>query len=345
MIKATIQDVAKAAGVSKATVSRALNRNGYVNEETLKRINQAIKELNYAPSQVAINLSKSESNIIGFLVPDICNGFFSEVFYGASKVAEENGKHLMLINTDDSLQIEEEALKALLSQQICGLLMTPVSERNENNAQLLKKASKNRIPIVFLDRELDGFICDGVFVDNIIATKAATSLLLKNGHNDIAIVAGPLDTIPGRERMIGFQEAHREKGIEVRPDRVLMGNFKDTDSYHLVRILLSKEDRPTAIFTCNNMMTIGAVRAIVDLGLRIPEDIAIVGFDEVELLNSLGMKITMIKRATFEMGKVGMNMMLHRLKERVSFEESTVQRITLQSKLIIRGSERYCRHY
>lgn len=342
-MKATIQDVAKAAGVSKATVSRALNKNGYVNDATLKKINLAITELNYAPSQLAINLSKNQSNIIGFLVPDICNDFFSEVFYGASKVAEENGKHLMLINTDDNLQIEEEALKVLLSQQICGLIMTPVSDKNESNTKLLKKASKSRIPIVFLDRDLEGFVCDGVFVDNITATKDATTLLLKNGHRDIAIVAGPQDTLPGRERMMGFQEALREHGLEVRPDRVLDANFKATESYQLVCEMLSKKNRPTAVFSCNNQMTIGTMRAIMDLGLKIPEDIALIGFDDVELLNSLGMKITMIKRATFEMGKVGMNMLLHRLKEDTSFEESTIQRITLQSKLIIRGSEQYCR--
>ena len=341
MTKATIQDVARVAGVSKATVSRALNRNGYINEMTLKRINQAIVELNYTPSQLAIGLSKNQSNIIGFLVPDICNDFFSEVFYGASKVAEENGKHLMLINTDDNLQIEEEALKTLLSQQICGLIMTPVSDQNENNAKLLKKASKNRIPIVFLDRELEGFNCDGVFVDNISATRAATLLLLKNGHRDIAIVAGPQDTIPGRERMIGFQEAMREKGIEVPRDRILMANFKAAESYQLVRQMLMKKNRPSAIFTSNNQMTIGAVRAFVDLGLKIPDDIAIIGFDDVELLNSFGMKITMIKRATFEMGRVAMNILLSRLAEDVSYEESTIQRVTLQSKMIIRGSEQY----
>lgn len=339
MNEATILDVAKAAGVSKSTVSRTLNKSGYVKEETRKKITAAAKALDYEPNMQAVNLSKNRSDIIGFLVPDICNSFFSEVFYGACKVAEANGKHILLINTDDNLDIEHDSLKTLLSMQICGLLMTPISDKDTRNLGILKKVRKKKIPIVFIDREVDNFACDGVFVDNERATYQATLLLIENGHTDIAIIAGPQDTVPGHERLKGFINAFKSKGLSVKNDRILYGNFKDQDSYRLVKGLLQSKKRPTAILSCNNLMTLGAVRAIMDTGLKIPDDIAIISFDDVKLLDSLGLKITSIERATYEMGKVAMNILLQRISDDESLDEFTSRSVVLQSKLIKRGSE------
>lgn len=341
MGKVTIGDVAELAGVSKSTVSRVLNKSGYVNETTLKKIEDAIAQLKFIPSQAAVNLSKSKTNMIGFLVPDICNNFFSEIYYTASKIAEEEGYHLLLINTDDNAQIEEAALNSLLSQGICGLIMTPVSEKSQNNMNLLKFASSRGVPIVFIDREIEGFYCDSVFVDNIQSTKKIVELLIQEGHTNIAALTGPKDTVPGKERELGFKVALAENSIPLEKENIIMANFKEEDAYEATKALLAREHRPTAIFSSNNLMTVGAVKAIYESGLKIPDDISFAGFDDVAIMSSFGIELTVIDRPTFGMGKIAMRILLQRIEKNEPFEKMLVQRVVLPTKLVIRGSEKF----
>lgn len=334
----TIRDVAAAAGVSPATVSRVLNGTSYASDSAKQRVLSAIGELGYSPSVLASSLSKKRSPIIGVIIPDICNSFFSQIILAASKAAEEQDYRLILCNTNDQLRQEANALNDMMSYRASGIIITPMSEAAENNGRLLRDVQASGIPIVFVDREMKNVACDGVFIDNTRSSCEATRLLIAQGHRKIAIIAGPQDTIPGRERMQGYLRAMREAGLVPRPQHIVIGDFRDQSSFQATLRLLSGEDRPTAIFSCNNLMTVGCLRALRSLGLSVPEDLALVGFDDVEMLDILGFPLTVVSRATSEMGAIAMRLLLERIK--APGADAPFQRVVLQSHLKIAGSEK-----
>ena len=163
----TIKDIAAVAGVSQATVSRVLNGTSYTSDKARKRVMEAVKQTGYSPSVIASSLSRKRSPTIGVIIPDICNEFFSQIFYAASKIAETNDYRLILCNTDDQLKQEADALNDMLAYRVSGIIMTPMSEQAENNELLLKRVQAAGIPIVFVDREMKNIACDCVFVDNV----------------------------------------------------------------------------------------------------------------------------------------------------------------------------------
>ena len=334
----TIKDIAHISGVAPSTVSRAINNSGYVSEETRSRIMKTIEKCGYSPSAIAVSLSKNKTRTIGVVVPDICNSFFSEVFYAASKRAEEENYRLILCNTDDNVGLEARALQDMLSYRVSGIIMTPVSDKDGANVELLKNIQNSGVSVVFVDREMRGINCDGVFIDNERSSYEAASLLLNEGHRKIAIIAGPQDTVPGRERMRGFMEAMQQYKVVPEEKYTVIADFKDKSSYTATRELLNSADPPTAIFTCNNLMTIGCLRAIIACGKKVPDDIALVGFDDVELLDVLGYNLSLVSRATSEMGTVAAKLLLDRIEGRN--DPSVCQRIVLQSHLKICGSEK-----
>ena len=336
-MKSTIKEVASYANVSQATVSRVINKKGYVSESVRKRVLDAVQELDYTPSLMASSLSKSKVNIIGVIVPDICNSFFSQIFYAAGKVAEENGYRVILYNTDDNIEMETMALHDMISYKVSGIIMTPVSDKDTTNAPLINQIKESGIAVVFVDREMNGIDCDGVYIENIRISHEAVTLLLEEGHRDIAIVAGPLDTIPGRERMMGYTTAMKDWGLKLRNEYLLDGDFKTEKSYQKVKELLQSENPPTAIFSCNNLMTLGCLHAIRESNRKIPDDIALIGFDEIELLDILGFEITVISRAIREMGSTAMNILLNRITKD---ESIAYQRVVLKSQIKLHGSEK-----
>lgn len=340
-MNSTIKDVASHAGVSTSTVSRVLNGNGYVGEKTKQRILAAMQELEYSPSAMAVSLSKNRMNTIGVIVPDICNSFFSQVFYAASKLAEKHNYRLILCNSDDSIKQEATAIQDMIAYRVSGMIITPVSDKDGTNVDLLKSVQNMGIPVVFVDREMKNVNCDGVFVDNIRGAYEATDLLLREGHRKIAVIAGPLDTIPGRERMIGYQNAMEDWKVLPEPEHMVVSDFKSESSYQSTMELLNSGNPPSAFFTCNNLMTLGCLRAILSSGKRIPEDVALIGFDEIDLLDVLGYRISVVARATTEMGTIAMRLLLDHIGS--SEPGRSCQRVVLQSQLKICGSEKLSR--
>lgn len=335
----TIKDIAAVAGVSQATVSRVLNGTSYTSEKARKQVLEAVKQAGYSPNIIASSLSKKKSPTIGVIIPDICNDFFSHIFYAASKVAETNDYRLILCNTDDHLEQEADALNDMLAYRVSGIIMTPMSERAGNNERLLKRVQAAGIPIVFVDREMKNITCDCVFVDNVRSSYEITRLLIQNGHRKIAIIAGPQDTMPGRERMQGYKQALAEAGITPDPEHIRLADFRSQSSYEATLDLLSMQNRPTAIFSCNNLMTIGSLQALRSKNVCIPQDMALVGFDEVEMLDILGYPLTVVSRATSEMGRVAMRLLLNRIEHME--EDPPFQRVVLQSHVKIAGSEKF----
>lgn len=334
-MKSTIRDVASRAEVSPATVSRVLNKTGYVSDTVRNRVLEAIEELQYTPSLIASSLSKSKMKVIGVIVPDICNSFFSKIFYAASKLAEQYNYRVILYNTDENIQLETAALQDMISYRVSGIIITPVSDEDHTNVELLNNIQSTGIPIVFVDREMKGVNCDGVFVDNIRGAYDATTRLLEEGHKKIAIITGPQDTIPGRERKKGYVYAMRDWGLEPQSEYIADGDFKSDKSFQATVALLESDDPPTAIFSCNNLMTLGCIQAIMHCKKKTPGDIELIGFDEVDVLDILGYKISVVSRATNEMGTVAMRLLLDRIEKGET--EEAFQRIVLQSKLRVYG--------
>lgn len=336
-MNSTINDVATRAGVSATTVSRVINNKGYVSAEVRQRVLSAIQELDYSPSLIAIGLSKKKMRTIGVIVPDISNNFFSEVFIAASKVAEQHNYRVILCNTDENINMETIALQDMVSYRVSGIIITPVSDKDDTNVDIINNIQNMGISVVFVDREMRGVNCDGVFVDNIRGAYSATELLLREGHRKIAIIAGPQHTIPGRERMMGYIDAMNDWGITPDNEHIVFTEFKIDTSFQASLELLKSKNPPTAFFTCNKLMTYGCMQAIVSCGKKIPDDVALVGFGDVDRLDILINKISVVSHANAEMGTVAMRLLLDRMK---AGNLSSYQRVILQSYLDICGSEK-----
>ncbi|WP_035294186.1 LacI family DNA-binding transcriptional regulator [Clostridium sp. KNHs214] len=334
----TIKHIADKAGVSLATVSRVLNDSGYVKEETRKKVVQAIKELNYTPSAIARSLTKKKTNVIGVVVPDINNPHFGELIKGISKVVDAANLNMILCDTDESPDKELKALQLLREQRIEGIIVSPTSNENDFNSECLNTLENLGIPIVLLDGDVKYSNFSGVFVDNIKGAYEGTAALIKEGHNRIAIITGRINSKPAKDRLIGYKKALAANNIDIREEYIFYGDYKEESGYKLTKEILNMKERPTAIFSSNNMMTLGCIKALNEHGISIPKDMAMVAFDELKVLNILGMNISFISTPTEEMGRTAMELLLENLKDK---EKTQVNRITLHPKLLLKGSERF----
>ncbi|MTK11629.1 MAG: LacI family transcriptional regulator [Clostridiaceae bacterium] len=337
-MSATINDIAGKVGVSLTTVSRVLNDSGYVKKETKTRVLKAIEELNYTPSAIARSLSKSKTNTIGVLIPEINNQFYGEVIKGISQVADECELNIILCNTDENIQKELKALKLLKEQRIRGIIIAPTSVEDEQNGEYLKTIEQLGIPVVLLDGHVKHSDFSGVFVDNIKGAFDGTEALIKAGHNKIAIITGRMNSDGAQNRLIGYKKALAANNIDIDDKYILFGDYGQESAYRCTKEIIEMEDRPTAIFISSNKMTVGCVKAVRSHKLRIPEDIAIVGFDKVDILNSLGMNISFIDGPTTELGIASMKILVENLKGK---QDSEVKNITLMPKLVLKGSEKF----
>ena len=332
----TISDIAKKAGVSSATVSRVLNDSGYVKQSTREKIEAAIKEMNFTPSAIARSLSKNETNTIGVIVPDITNSYFGEVIKGISEVAEANNLNIILFNTDNYLEKEVRALNVLKEQRIKGIIMTP-GFGEENNKEYIETINNLNIPIVLVSADLKFKELSGIFVDNVLGGFNATNLLISEGHTKIGIMTGILSSEPAAERVVGYKKALKEANIEINDKYILDGQFSMEKAYELTKKLLDSKDKPTALITSSNRMTMGAIKALKENNKNIPEDLAIVAFDKVDLLDVLVIRITYIDECPMELGRNSMNLLCDIFNDS---DKNFKRRVIIVPKLIIKGSEK-----
>ena len=332
----TISDIAKKAEVSQSTVSRVLNNSGYVKEETKKRVESIIKELNYTPSAIARSLSKSETNTIGVIVPDITNSYFGEIIKGISIVAEKHNLNIILFNTNNYLEKEIKALNVLREQRIKGIIMTPGFGVEEASDLYKETIEKLDIPLVLLAADIKFTKLNGVFVDNLKGGYDATSLLIKEGHNKIAIMSGILSSEPSVDRIKGYEKALRENNIPINKEYILNGEFKLEKAYEITKEIMKKENPPTAIITCSNRMTIGVVKALREMKKHVPNDLAIVGFNKIDFLDIFGLDITYIDDLPEELGKKAMTMLF----EIINKDITDITRTVISSVIIRKGSEK-----
>jgi LacI family transcriptional regulator len=244
---------------------------------------------------------------------------------------------IILYDTAENQEKEMEFLSRLRKFDACGIIITPVSDTNEFNFDYLESFKRVGIPIVLVDRDVKHSNFDGVFIDNIKASFDTTMELLHQGHKEIGIISGPKTSKPGRDRLTGYYEAFKAKGVNLNEDNIYMGDFSYESGYKLTKKLLSKNKKITAIFTCNNLMTLGALKALNELGMSIPDDISFMAFDEISVLSDVGYDISYVSRETFNMGKIAGEMLLKRLNEP---EDLSITRTILSAALVLKGSER-----
>lgn len=333
------KDIAKMAGVSVATVSRVMNHTGYVKEETKRKVYAAFDELASKDSLISHSITHQKPNTIGVIVPDIANPFFGEVIKGISDVAEEYSVSLLFCNTDEKLEKELKYLELFKTNKIIGLIITPMGDQMKYNMEYLYQLEALGVPIVLLDRGINLTHFNSVFVNNTSGAFDAVNALINEGHKDIAIISGPMSSKPGRERFFGYENALLNNGLEVNKEFVFHGNFKFDSGYNLTKKILKLENRPTAIFASNNMMAQGSVKAILEEGLKIPEDMAFVSFDDVDMFEILNMNISTVSRPTSEMGKVAAEMLFD-LIQNENKKDTLVKEVLLETKFISRGSEK-----
>ncbi len=324
----TINDVAARAGVSVSTVSRWLSGQPVRAAEAVRL---AVDELDYTPNVMAQSLKSGRRGTIGVVVPDISNPFFAAVVKGLEQASRELFFRLLLANSDESNEREAEILVDLTGR-VDGFILAPAHEHDRAPLRLREAG----IPAVLLDREVTGGeLFDVVVVDNVGGAASAARHLSSLGHTAIAMINGPTDTTPGRERRSGFLAGLSEADLDLRPEYDLTGDFREASGRNLTLQLLGLPQPPTAIFTANNLMTVGALKALQSMRVRVPQDVSIVGFDDLTLGSLLQPPLTCVSRPDVEQGALAMRLLLSRIADRA---EDPPRRVVLGTCLEVRGS-------
>ncbi len=329
--KTDIHDVARRAGVSSATVSRVLTGNGSVNIELRERVLDAVRELNYQPNRVAQSLRVQKSSTIGLIIPDIQNALFLSLVRAVEDLAYAHKLNVILCNTDDNPEKQKSYLDIMRSQQAAGIIVVPTHPKD---AKMLSPVQASGTPIVLVDREIVGFEADTVIVDNVHGAQLAVAHLVAQGYRRVAILAGPQSLTPGQARLQGYYAALADAAIEPIPELVKMGTFKLDSGYELTRELMESALPPDAIFASNNLMALGCLRALHEKGIRIPDEVALISFDDMPWAEDLNPPLTAITQPSYELGQQALELLLNRMKN----PDASYRRVILQPQLIVRKS-------
>ncbi|WP_018247637.1 LacI family DNA-binding transcriptional regulator [Orenia marismortui] len=313
-----IYTIAEEAGVSKSTVSRVLNNKSDVSKKTREKVLKVMKEFNYLPSKLARSLATNKTQTIGLIIPDIANPFFSEYIKGAEKKVIEEDYNLMLCSSHWTAKEELREIKMLREGIVDGVLMIGGGiDISESYLEFLEESS---IPIVFIDRRVDSDNIPSVNVDNCKAAYKATNYLLELGHRKIACVKGPDVLQSSRDRVKGYEKALADFEIDYR--LIKSGYFNGEDSHQATCEILKNHREVTAIFYANDAMALGGIRAIKEFGLQIPEDISIVGCDDLDIISLITPPLTTLKQPRYEMGYVGMEMLMNKIDDKLIIDSS-----------------------
>jgi LacI family transcriptional regulator len=325
-----IHDVAKLAGVAPMTVSRVINNNGYVSDKTRQRVEAAIDELGYIPNALGPSLHLKRTMTLALVVSDITNPFWTTVARGVEDKANAHGYHIIIGNTDESPEKQDEYLTFMLRKQVDGFLLVPASSRSSSSSILRRQGA----PFVILDRQVPGDDFDSVRCDSVRGAYELTKHLLELGHQHIAVITGRQDHSTAYDRVVGFQQALDEAGLSAS-QQVYWGEFNQDTGYEFTRQALNSTPCPTAILATNNFIAIGTMRAVRDAGLRVPEDISVVAFDDLPAAITIDPFFTVASQPAYEMGQLATELLLARLADEGPDEH---QEIVLPVEIIVRKS-------
>ncbi len=330
---ATVHDVARRAGVSTSTVSHVVNETRFVSDELRERVMAAMRELDYTPNAAARMLTLKRSHTIGLIVSDIRNPFFASVARGVEDVAQERGYTLVLCNSDEDADRETACLNALETRAVDGVLLASAGVADEHLSRLVKAG----FPIVLVDRDLADLKAPAVLLDNEGAAYSAVWHLITRGHRRIAMLSGRAAISTTTERIAGYQRALREADIRVDDRLVVSGASTSEGGAIAANAVLDLQPRPTAIFSGNNLMSIGALQAIASRGLAVPDEIALVGFDDFPFPWSDAFRphLTTVAQPTYELGRRAAELLVQRLKGSLA---QSAERVVLDGQLVVRES-------
>jgi LacI family transcriptional regulator len=327
---ATIREVAGRAGVSPTTVSHVVNATRFVSHEIRTRVKEAMAELGYHPNAVARSLRRGRTHTLGLILPDSANPYFAELGRGIEAAAFGRDHSVVLCNTEGEELRERVYVDLLTRRQVDGLLYVPAGSR----VDVLRDLLRQPLPVVLVDRDLPGAPIDVVLSDKRSGAYLATRHLIALGHRRIGCIGGPSSLLMSGQRLQGYRDALAEAAIPVDEGLVLRGDYHPQSGWAAARSLLASPVPPTAIFAANDLMAIGVLRAAGELGRRVPDDLAVVGFDDIELASYTTPPLTTVSQSASEVGRAAVEILLQRLADPA---RPPVRR-TLETRLVVRAS-------
>jgi DNA-binding LacI/PurR family transcriptional regulator len=329
---ASLQEVARRARVSIATVSRVLNKSDKVVPETRATVEQALRDLGYRPSRVArrLRMNTGHAHLVGLIIPDIQNPFYAEIARGVEDAAYASEYALILCNSDENLAKERFYLEVMQAESVDGIVLPPFNDTDAGVVELVKTG----IPVVCVDRSHAKVKTDLVEVDNYQGALEAVRHLIERGHRSIALIEGRTQVSTSRERRRGYLDALAANGITPRKELMRAGDFKQESGRILTNELLDLRKPPTALFVCNNLMTVGALSALHQRGVRIPQELALVGFDDLPWAEALDPPPTVVRQPAYDVGRQAMELLLKRIMEPNRLPVT----VRLRPELVIRKS-------
>lgn len=329
-MKMTIKDIAEIAGVSKATVSRVLNNTKPVSDEIKERVQSVIDETGYRPSSLARSLSRQRTGILGLIIPDVANPFYAELVKGMSEVAKAYHYNILLCNTFREHEKEREFLELLEDKEVDGIIFMTFEFHKYQKAFF----DRYRKPIVTVNRHFEGQEIPNVDIDNEAAAYSAVRYLIELGHRRVGIISSSKTDDTAIYRVDGYRRALEEAGLSAEEDLVVESDYHFKSAYEGARQLMTLEDPPTAIFCLNDELAVGAIKYLNDTGRSVPEDVSVIGFDDVPLASMFIPSLTTIRQPIYEMGATAARLLIKRVKD----EPLEWNQQTLPFELVIRNS-------
>jgi len=327
---ATIRDVAQSAGVSPTTVSHMINQTRHVSVEVTARVRASMLELGYRPNALARSLRRGETGTIGMILPDSSNPYFAEVGHAIESEAFSHGYSLILCNSEGDQDKESFYTRVLMEKQADGIMFISSGVEDSSIRMLLGL----HIPLVVIDRMCGNLAIDVVLSDNYRGGYDAAEYLAGLGHRRIGMITGPTRVTPSAEREAGFRQALSDRGMEMDDSLIVAGAFSAQTGYHAALMLLNRIQPPTAIFASNDMMALGSLRAAYEHGLRVPEDLSLIGFDDIELASYVVPPLTTMSQPKDKIGRAAVDLLVRRIEN----PERAPERIVFPSSLVLRSS-------
>ncbi len=328
-----MRDVAKTTGFSVNTVSRALNHKPDVNEETRKTIVEAATKMGYRPNKLARSLRSNKTHTIGVIVADIANPYFGALVKGVEKEARKRHYSVILLNTDEDYERESEAIQVVLEERVDGIIISPTQKETGTIKNLLQLG----IPFVLFGRRFSDLETNYVVTDDVHGGFLATEHLISLGHRRIGMINGPIHISSAKERFQGYREALGRYGLKQEQSLVTAGAVTMEDGYEVAESLLNKNPRPTAIFAFSDFVSFGVMKAIREVGLKVPEDISVVGYDDNQFASCSETPLTTIHIPKEELGINAAKV----LKEQF-VDNQPIKQVELSVDLIVRQSTSSC---
>lgn len=338
----TIREVAERAGVSIATVSRVINESGKVRQSTRDRVLAVIHDSEYATKYTAKIQENYSSSLIGVIVPNLYNSFYREIIQGISAEAAKYGFNPIILDSQEDDTNEMKSLRILRHMPVAGVIIAPASDDEDCiNNEYLNLLSSIHIPIVLVDRDVKHSNFDGVFVDNARGAYEATRILLEAGHEKVALLAGPVSSKPGRDRLKGYCDAYTTVGKMVEESLIYYGKFRLLSGYELAKKALKEHPDVTAFFACSNLLASGCIQAMLEAGKKIPGDITVFASEELRYADVFGYRIPHVGGVSRALGATAMEMLKKKIDAGLASKRThmaqPVNRVTLVPHIFPNG--------